>query len=202
MRSELVEKKPVEATVKVTVPAAEVEAEFENVLSSLARTVRIPGFRPGKIPRGVLERRIGQEALAGEVQDKIIDAHYQAALKEHDLLPVSVHFHAQPPTRGHDYSFEVHAELYPEVELPALDELTLEAKPQELDDETVERAIEQLRRENATLVPVDRPVEADDWLLIETLPAAAEGAAADEAATEDATPEEAGPDAESDGAQA
>lgn len=182
MRSELVDKKPVEATVKVTVPAAEVDAEFESVLSSLARTVRIPGFRPGKIPRGVLEKRLGQESLAGEVQEKIIDAHYQAAMKEHDLLPISVHFHAQPPARGSDYSFEVHAELYPEVELPALDELTLEAKPQELDDETVAAAIDQLRRENATLVPVDRPVQADDWLLIETVPA--------EASTEDAEPSE------------
>src|SRR5690606_3757694 len=124
MRSEIVEKKPVEATVKVTVPAAEVDNEFESVLSGLARTVRIPGFRPGKAPRGVLEKRIGKEALSDEVKDKIIDAHYQAAMKEHGLLPISVHFHAQAPERGSDYGFEIHAELYPEVELPDLSSLT------------------------------------------------------------------------------
>ena len=171
MRTELVDKKPVEATVKVTLPASEVDAGFESVLSNLSRTVRIPGFRPGKAPRGVLEKRIGSESLAGEVQDMLIDKNYQDAMKEHDLLPISVHFHAQPPVRGSDYEFDVHAELYPDVELPALDKLTIEAKPQSLDDEIYERAIEQLRRENATLVPVDRPAQADDWLLIETLPA-------------------------------
>lgn len=189
MRTELVEKKPVEATVKVTVPASEVDAGFESVLSDLARTVRIPGFRPGKAPRGVLEKRIGSDSLAGEVQEMLTNRHYQAALKEHDLLPTSVHFHAQPPVRGSDYEFDVHAELYPEVELADLDKLTIEAKPQELDDEAFDRAIDQLRRENATLVPVDRPAQADDWLLIETLPsqdASSEDAGGDEAAGEEA----------------
>ncbi|HZJ08703.1 MAG TPA: trigger factor, partial [Trueperaceae bacterium] len=184
MRSELVEKKPIEATVKVTVPANDVDAEFENVVSGLARTVRIPGFRPGKAPRGVLEKRIGKESLAGEVQDKIIDSHYQAAMTEHELLPISVHFHAHAPERGSDYSFEIHAELYPEVELPDLGVLTIDAPSQTLDDETFAAAIEQLRRENATLVPVDRPVQADDWLLIETVPANADTAR--EAATTEA----------------
>lgn len=185
MKSELVDKKPVEATVKVTVPANEVDSGFESVLSNLARTVKIPGFRPGKAPRGVLEKRIGSESLAGEVQDLLIDKHYQAAMKEHDLLPVSVHFHAQAPVRGADYEFDVHAELYPEVELPELDKLEIEAKPQTLDDETFNAAIEQLRRENATLVPVDRPAQDDDWLLIETLPAeAAPETVAEESSTD------------------
>src|SRR5690606_243588 len=54
MRTELIDKKAVEATVRVTVPAEQVDAAFEEVVSDLARRVKIPGFRPGRVPRGVL----------------------------------------------------------------------------------------------------------------------------------------------------
>jgi trigger factor len=167
MKTELIDRKAVEATVKVTVPAAEVDAAFEQVIDDLARRVRVPGFRPGHVPRGVLVKRIGEDALAEEVKEKLIDATFQAAVKEHDLLPISTHFHAHDPVRGQDYSYEVHSELYPEVTLPDLSAITIEAQGRELTEEMVDEAIEELRRDNATLVPVERPVEATDWVLIE-----------------------------------
>jgi len=176
MRTELIDKKAVEATVKVTVPAAQVDAAFEEVLADLARRVRVPGFRPGRVPRGVLLKRIGEDALAEEVKEKLIDATFEAAIEEHDLLPISTHFHAHDPVRGQDYSYEVHSELYPEVTLPDLSTLKVEAQGRELTEEMVEQAIEDLRRDNATLVPVDRPVEPTDWVLIEARSLPAEGA--------------------------
>lgn len=176
MRTELIDKKAVEATVKVTVPAEQVDAAFEEVISDLARRVRVPGFRPGKVPPGVLVKRVGEDALAEEVKEKLIDATFQAAMKEHDLLPISTHFHAHDPVRGQEYSFEIHSELYPEVTLPDLAGISIEAQGREVTDEMVQEAVEELRRENATLVPVERPVEATDWVLIEARSLPAEGA--------------------------
>ncbi len=184
MRTELIDKKAVEATVKVTVPAADVDAAFEEVLSDLARSVRVPGFRPGRVPRGVLVKRLGEDALAEEVKEKLIDANFQAAMKEHELLPISTHFHAHEPVRGEDYSFEIHSELYPEVTIPALDGLELKTEPLAVTDEMVSDAIEELRRENATLVPVERPVEPGDWVLIEARSVTEESAAEPEQAPE------------------
>ncbi|HLV12087.1 MAG TPA: trigger factor [Trueperaceae bacterium] len=193
MRTELIDKKAVEATVRVTVPAEQVDAAFEEVVSDLARRVKIPGFRPGRVPRGVLVKRVGEDALAEEVKEKLIDAHFQAAMKEHELLPISTHFHAHDPVRGEDYSFEIHSELYPEVTLPDLAGIALETEAAQVTDEMVAQAVEELRRENATLVPVDRPVEPTDWVLIEaeSLPAESDDAAAAEAseAAADATGE-------------
>lgn len=190
MRTELLDKKPVEATVKVTVPAAEVDAAYEQVISELARQVRIPGFRQGKVPRGVLVKRIGPEALNEEVKDKLIDANYQAALKEHDLLSISTHFHAHEPVQGADYSFEIHSELYPEVTLPDLTTISISATKRELTDDLVDAAIEELQRENATLVPVDRPVEPTDWVMIEaTSLTAPEATAEGDEATAPAEPQ-------------
>lgn len=189
MRTELLDKKPVEATVKVTVPAAEVDAAYEQVITELSRQVRIPGFRQGRVPRGVLVKRIGPEALNEEVKDKLIDANFQAALEEHDLLPISTHFHAHEPVQGSDYSFEIHSELYPEVTLPDLDSITLTAPKRELTDDLVESAVEELQRDNATLVPVDRPVQPTDWVMIEatSLTPAQATDGTDEAAGDEAT---------------
>lgn len=181
MRTEIVAKGPVEVTLKVVVPADEVDKAFEGVLSSLARTARIPGFRPGRIPRGVLEKRVGEDALKEEAKEKLLDDHYAPAMREHDLTPINAHFHAAPPERGQEYEFEIHAELYPAVELGELDAITIETKATEIDDTMVADAIKQLQRENAVLVPVDRPVEPEDWLLLETVAEEAEATEGDPA---------------------
>lgn len=174
MRTEIVAKGPVEVTLKVILPPEEVDKAFEGVITSLSRTARIPGFRPGRIPRGVLEKRLGEVALKEEAKEKLLDDNYAPAMREHELAPINAHFHAAPPERGQEYSFEIHAELYPNVELADLSGITIDSRPRQLDDAMLADAIEQLRRENAVLVPVDRPVEPDDWLLLETIPARAE----------------------------
>ncbi len=207
MEAQLIEKQAVNATFKVTVPAAEVDATFDQVLGTLSRQVRVPGFRPGRAPRGVLARRVGREALQGEVQEALVDANYPQAVKQLELSPIHAHFHAESPTEGEDFTFEVHAELYPDVVLPDLDDIVIDAEGRTLSDEMVRDAVEQLRRENATLVPVERPVEATDYVLLEDAsaeaspeggaPAATEPTATEPTATEpEATePEEAGPEA-------
>lgn len=169
MRTEIVTKGPVEVTLKVVVPAEEVDSAFEGVITNLSRTARVPGFRPGRIPRGVLTKRLGEDALKEEAKEKLLDDNYASAMREHELAPINAHFHAAPPERGQEYSFEIHAELYPTVELTDLSTVTIESQPQQLDDTMLAAAIKQLQRENAVLVPVDRPVEASDWLLIETV---------------------------------
>lgn len=205
MDAQLVEKNAVHATLKVTVPSEKVDAAFDRVLATLSRQVRVPGFRPGRAPRGVLIRRIGEEALAEEVRDALVDEAYPQAVRQLELSPVHAHFHADAPVQGQDFQFEVHAELYPEVTLPDLASITIEASRREVDDAMMADAIRQLRRENATLVPVDRGIEPSDWVLLESLPKTdsdetTEAAAAEEADT--AAPEGASPEQESDEAEA
>lgn len=180
MEAELIEKQAVNATFKVTVPAPEVDAAFDRVLTSLARQVKVPGFRPGRAPRGVLERRVGRETLEEEVQETLVDANYPEAVRELQLTPVHAHFHADAPKEGEAFTFEVHAELYPEVELPELGSITLEAAPQELTEAMIDDTVEQLRTQHATLVPVEREAEATDYVLVESLAAPEEGDEASE----------------------
>lgn len=181
MEAEIVEQQGVAMTLKITVPASDVDATFESVLTRLARSVRVPGFRPGRAPRGVVERRVGEEALKEEVREQLVDVNYPEAVRQLELSPIDAHFHADLPDRGAAFEFTVHAESYPEVTLGEVDGLSIEAAPRELDDAMLEQAVTQLQRENAVLVPADRPVERDDWLLLETVTQADFEAAAETA---------------------
>jgi len=175
MEAELIEKQAINATFKVTVPAGEDDTAIDRVLGTLSRQMKVPGFRPGRAPRGVLERRIGRETLEEEVQEALVDANYADAVRELDLTPVHAHFHADAPKEGEPFSFEVHAELYPEVSLPDVSEIVIDAAARELDESMVNDTVEQLRNQNATLVPVERSVEGTDYVLLESLPAGSEG---------------------------
>ncbi|MCO5172995.1 MAG: trigger factor [Trueperaceae bacterium] len=180
MEAKVVEKQGANVTLSVRVDAATVDATFERVLAQLSRTVKVPGFRPGKAPRGVLEKRVGAEALAEEVRDALVEETYPQAVRELELYPIDAHFHADGAVRGQDFEFTVHADVYPDITLPDLETVKLEAEPKVVSDDDVRAALEQLRRENATLVPVERPVEATDWVLVARLD---EGDEADESST-------------------
>lgn len=171
METKLKDKQSVEATVEVTIPAAEVDQTFDRVLRNLSRQVRVPGFRPGKAPRGVLIGRVGKEALEGEVREELIEKSYPKALSEFDLVPVNAHVHGGSPSEGEDFTFELHVDLYPEVELPPVDEIVLDSEARLVDDEMVAETVGRLQSDNATMVPVDRPVQAGDYLLVESVSA-------------------------------
>lgn len=169
MEAKLKEKQSVEATVEVTVPAVEVDQAYDRVLRQLSRQVRVPGFRPGKAPRGMLVKRIGEEALGDEVREDLVERSYREAMKQFDLLPVHAHVHGGSPSEGEEFTFELHVDLYPEIELPPVEEIVIDTGSRLVDDEMVESTVARLQSENATMVPVDRAVEPGDYLLVETV---------------------------------
>lgn len=168
MDARITEKTDVAATIEITVPAAAVDATFERVFGALARQVRVPGFRPGKAPRGVLLQRIGADALAAEVRDALVDDHYPQAVRELGLTPVHAHFHADAPAAGQDFAFTVHADLYPEFTLADPDAIGIEHVAEPVTDEDVASTLERLREDHATLVPVERGAAPGDVVHVET----------------------------------
>ncbi|MDR9390843.1 MAG: trigger factor [Trueperaceae bacterium] len=169
MESTLKDAGTVRATLEITVDADAVDAAFDAVVDAYARQVRVPGFRPGKAPRGVIESRVGADAVAEEVRDRIVEESYPNAIREHELDAVHAHAHGDAPTRGEAFTYELHVDLYPEVVLPDLATLTLDAEGDAVGDAQVQETVENLQREHATQVPVERPAEATDVLTIETV---------------------------------
>ncbi len=169
MQTEILERQGVSAKFKVDVPAEEVNKAYSTILRSLARQVKVPGFRPGKAPRGVIEARVGKDAVAQEVRDALVETYYPQAAQELELNPVSANFHAHEPVENEDYTFEVEVELYPEVKLPNIEDIVIDTEGVPVTDEMVAETVENLQSENATLVPVERPAEAGDYLTVESL---------------------------------
>lgn len=169
METRLVEHEGITASIKVTATAAEVDNMFDTVLKELGRELRIPGFRPGKAPAGIVEKRYGAHAVQHEVRDALVDEVYEAAIKEHNFTPVHASIDAGHPERGSDFEFLINLELYPEIVLPPTSDLTITTEQQAVTEDDINAVVDDMRRENAVHVPVDRPVQKDDWVLIENL---------------------------------
>lgn len=167
MQTQMLERDATRAKFKVDVPADDVTDTYGRVLRELARQIRVPGFRPGKAPRGVIEARVGKDAVAQEVRDALVQINLPKAVRELSLTPVSQSVHAHEPVEGEAYSFEVEVELYPEVALPELSEIVIDTEKPPLTEEMVQETVANLRRQHATLIPVERPAEAGDYLLVE-----------------------------------
>jgi len=131
------------------------------------KNVRFPGFRPGKVPRKLFEAQYGQQ-LFSEAVDDVVPQAYARALEEHELEPL-----ARPEMEmleGNDDAalrFKATVPVRPQIELKDYRGLELTATSAETTDEAVDQAIEAMRRDAATLVPVERPVRLGDTATID-----------------------------------
>ena len=154
---------------KVTVPSADVSVAFTEVFTAVSRNVKIPGFRPGRAPKNVVEKRIGLEYIQTEVRDYLVNKTYQSAVKELELIPVTATITPGEVLEGNEFEYTVEAENYPEVTLPAWEGYKLETGKLEIGDQEVTDAIEDLRNRQASYEPVERAAEANDLLNVEIL---------------------------------
>jgi trigger factor len=145
---------PVERLLRVEVPTAEVDAAFESVYREIGRRARVPGFRPGKAPRPVLERLLHPQARA-EVMDRLVEASLPRALKEAQLEVVGDP-RLRPgaePKQGAPFAYEVALEIRPRFELRRVRglEVSRPTLPEPAED-PVERYLAELREAHAPLV--------------------------------------------------
>lgn len=154
---------------KVTVLAPEVSKAFELITNALVREVRVPGFRPGKAPKGVIEKRVGTEFLENEVAKHLIEQNYSKAVNELKLIVLTANVDPGKLEKGADFEFTVDAENYPEVTLPNWEAFSIEAQAPTVGDEDVQKAINELLQSRATFEQVDRAAEAEDMVNVEIL---------------------------------
>jgi len=150
------------------VPADRVDAAYERVLQRLGQRLKIEGFRPGKAPKTVVEARVGPTALREEVIDSLIPQLVADALEEHKLEPVDrPQVEVAELERGRPGKFTAKITVPPEVQLPDLAALNVERPSTAVDDQLVERRIDELREPKAMLEPVERPLQAGDIAVLD-----------------------------------
>ncbi len=156
MQTQILEQDAGRTKLQIDIPASDVSKAYQQVLGSIARQIRVPGFRPGKAPRGVIETRVGKDAIAQEVRDALVQTYLPRAVSELSLTPVSQHLHAHEPVDGQDYRFEAVLELYPDFELPDMGQIVFDTEQPPVTGELIDAEVAALRRQYATLIPVER----------------------------------------------
>lgn len=144
-----------------------INKEVKSRLDSLKSQVRLDGFRPGKVPYKVVEKRYGAE-VRDEVVSELLRAAYVDAMEQKGLRPAGApDIQPLPTQEGEDLEYTATVEVLPEVEIKGLDDLEVERPEVEITDADLDKVIEQLRRQKVDYVEVDRPSAEDDRLIID-----------------------------------
>lgn len=159
-----------DATLKITLPAEEVNKGFKKAFAKIAGQVNIPGFRKGKAPRNIIEMHYGKEAVKQEAFELVANQCYTEALEQEKLIPVS-----DPKVEdsvfeeNKDMELTIKVTLKPEVKLGDYKELHVEKEAVEVTDEAVEEQVQGLRSRHAKMVEAEEGavIEKGDFAIID-----------------------------------
>ncbi len=156
MKLEITELGPVKRAIKIEVPEDVVNQEFDRAYTDLKRQVRVPGFRPGKAPVAMLEKRYAK-AVEQDVLQRLVPTYYQKAIQEASVSPVLVEI---PPlerlkaTRNAALTFTATVEIKPSIELRDYrppNPISLKPDSRTTSDQDVDAALERLREQQSRL---------------------------------------------------
>ena len=157
----------IERRMTIGVPAQEIDQAVQKRLQETARTVRINGFRPGKVSMSVVKRRFG-DGVRQEIVGEIMRDSYVKALQEQDMNPAGWP-KLEPKTleEGKDFEFVAIFEVLPEIVLGDLSKISIEKLASEITEKDIDTMIDNLRRQQATMKSVKRKSKNKDVLTID-----------------------------------
>ena len=145
----------------------EIAADFEQTIKQFSKRVKLPGFRPGKVPRKVLMKQF-QPAIEADFVENSVNTYYLKALQEKEIIPINmgsvsdVHFH-----HGEHFKFKVAFEIEPDVTIPKMKRKSLKVEKTNYitDDEDVDMAIDEMRHGHAEVQTVEDGAQLDDYVI-------------------------------------
>jgi trigger factor len=155
---------PLERRVSMALAADDIERQVDERLKTLARSVRMPGFRPGKVPLKLIAQTYGpqvrSEVMSDAMQKSFADAVKQANLKVAGYPRIE---------KKNDFEFDATFEIYPEIKVGDVAAATVERPSLEIDEAAVDRTIEILRKQRTRFEPAERPARDGDRLAVDFL---------------------------------
>jgi trigger factor len=169
MKANFEEISSIKKKLSIEISEDQVNKEVESFYKDLGKKANIKGFRPGKVPRDILERYF-KDYVKAEVIQKLIEETYPQALSETDLHPVS------PPVidpgefaEGKPFQYSVVIEVKPKIELEGYTGLKIEGKKEEVKDEEIGERLKALQNLHANLKTISeaRPIQAGDYVIVD-----------------------------------
>lgn len=152
-----------ERRLSVALPMAEIEREVDERLKRLTRTVKMHGFRPGKVPLKVVAQQYGPQ-VRQEVLGDALQKSFGEAVRQQNLKVAGYpRFDAKPPSEGAaEFEYSATFEVYPEVTLGDISGTTITRPQLEVSEAEVDRTLEIMRKQRVTYDPADRAAQNDD----------------------------------------
>jgi trigger factor len=161
---------PTRVRLAVEVPFEELKPSLDAAYKKIGAQVRVPGFRPGKVPARVIDQRVGRAAVLEEAVNDALPRVYNDAAREHDLRPLgSPDIDVTNLDDGTSLSFTAEVDIRPEIPLPDLDGIAVTVDDVTVSDADVDEQLESLRARFATLTGVERAVQTGDFVSLDLL---------------------------------
>ena len=151
----------------IVIPAGELEDQISHRLTQLGQSIRLPGFRPGKVPQQLLRQRYGS-AIRGEVLENTVQGSSAEMMREQNLRP------ALPPkvdivsfSEGADLEYKMLVEILPDIPEPNFADLGIERLIVEVPEESIDAAIARIAEQQRKSEPVERPAQSGDIIVVD-----------------------------------
>jgi trigger factor len=168
VKTDVEELSPTRVRLSVEVPFDELKPSLDKAYREVGRQVRIPGFRPGRVPPPVIDRRVGRDVVLSQAVNDALPELYAKAVAEGDIYALG-----QPDVEitslddGKALSFTVEVDIRPKFELPDLASLAVTVDDTRVTPDEVAEYLGSLQERFASLKGVQRPVETDDYVSID-----------------------------------
>jgi trigger factor len=157
---------PCKKLLRIELDAPKVEEGFAAATREYMRHAKLPGFRPGKVPRSLIEKTFGPR-IEQEVEKGLVAEAYEEAMTQEGFRQIRYpDIEKEELTRGQPFRFTATVEIEPVFELPDYKGLPVRAERKQVTDEDVNRAIDMLRQERAQFVRVERLVQSGDYVVV------------------------------------
>jgi trigger factor len=163
---------PTRVRLAVEVPFDDLKPSLDKAYKAIAQQVRVPGFRPGKVPARVIDQRVGRGAVLQEAVNEALPRLYGEAAREHELQPLG-----QPDITditdletladGSSFTFTAEVDVRPEIALPELEGLAVSVDSVEVTDADVDEQLADLRDRFGTLKAVERAAGEGDYVSLD-----------------------------------
>lgn len=184
MKSTVEKLSPTRVRINVEVPFTELQPDIDTAFKQMAKQVRMPGFRPGKVPVKLLESRVDKQVMFDQVISDVVPGRYSEAVASAEVQPLGQpEIDITKKEYGQDLTFTAEVDVRPQIDIPDLSGLKITVDAIEIDDDEVDAELQTLRARFGTLKGVERAAETGDFVSID-LSATVGGKDLPEAATE------------------
>lgn len=159
-----------ERTLEVTVGADQVEGAYQKAFTRAMKRLRLPGFRPGKVPAPMARKYIHDENLGTDVVEEVVPRAYSEALRQNNLQPIGQpRWELVQRERGKELIFKVSFEVKPQLDIQDYKGVQLKNEREEITEERVDAAIDELRNSQARVVDLEesRTLQEGDLALVD-----------------------------------